>query len=239
MNPGFESNWVKVGKINTHYLAGGDGPPLILIHGAGTTGPDNEWETNLEAIARHHRVYVPDLVGYGKSDKPRLNYTTRLFNTFFEDFMSTLGLERSSLIGHSLGGGIALDFTLKHPEKVDKLVLVDTAGLSKESALPGKLLFPLFIAIARIRRDHVFLSLMTEGNGGESVETYMDRLHEIKTQTLILWGGWDGYVPVSLARQAHEKMTNSRLHIFNRCWHAPQKQRPEEFNRVVLGFLRE
>ena len=239
MNPGFESNWIKVGEINTHYLAGGDGPPLVLIHGAGSTGSGNEWEANIEALACHHRVYVPDMVGYGKSDKPRLNYTPRLFNTFFEDFISILELDHTSIIGHSLGGEISLDFTLKHPKKVSKLALVDTAGLSEEFALPGRLLFPFFIAIARIRRDHVFVSLMTGGNDGEPVETYMDRLHEITHPTLILWGGWDGYVPVSLAYQAHEKIANSQLHVFKRCWHAPQKQRPVEFNRVVVDFLQQ
>ncbi len=235
----FESKWIKVGDINTHYLAGGDGPPLVLVHGAGAVAGDLEWKDNLEPLARNHRVYVPDLAGYGRSDKPRIDYTISFFNTFFEDLLAKLELEPASFIGHSLGGGIALDFTLKHPEKVTKLVLVDTAGLSAEFGFLGKLLFPVFTTIARIRRDHVFLSLMTGGNGGKSVENYMDRLHEIKAPTLILWGGWDGYIPASLARQAHAKMENSRLHIFSRCWHAPQKQRPEEFNRLVTDFLKQ
>ena len=233
----FESKWVTVGDIKTHYLSGGDGPPLVLVHGAGASAGNEEWKDNLEALALNHRVYVPDLAGYGKGDKPRINYTTGFFNNFFQDLLAKLELGQSSLIGHSLGGGIALDFTLRHPEEVTKLVLVDTAGLSEKLGLLGKLLFPLFTAIARIRGDHVFHSLMTGGNGGEPVETYMDRLHEIKAPTLILWGGWDGYLPVSLAFEAHSRMENSRLHVFKRCWHAPQRERPEEFNRLVTEFL--
>ncbi len=235
----FQSNWIRVGEINTHYLTVGEGPPLVLIHGAGALAADAEWKANLEPLARYHRVYVPDLVGYGKSDKPKINYSLRLFNTFFEDLLAALELKRASFIGHSLGGGIALDFVLKHPESVEKLVLVDAAGLSDELGLPGKLLFPIFTAIARLRRDHVFLSFMTGGNDGEPVEIYMDRLHEIKAPTLLLWGGWDGYVPVRLAHQAHERIESSQLHVFKRCWHAPQKQRPEEFNRVVTDFLQQ
>lgn len=233
----FESKWIKVGDINTHYLAGGDGPPLVLVHGAGAVAGDIEWKDNLEPLAQNHRVYVPDLAGYGKSDKPRIDYTTSFFNAFFEDLLAKLKLGQASFIGHSLGGGITLDFTLKHPDRVAKLVLVDTAGLSDELGFLGKLLFPLFTTLARIRGDYVFHSLMTGGNNGEPVENYMDRLHEIKVPTLILWGGWDGYLPVSLAFEAHSRIENSRLYVFKRCWHAPQKERPEEFNRLVAEFL--
>ncbi|MFO8102476.1 MAG: alpha/beta fold hydrolase [Dehalococcoidia bacterium] len=233
----FESKWVTVSDINTHYLVGGEGPPLVLIHGLGAMAGDVEWKDNLEPLAQNHRVYVPDLAGYGKSDKPRINYSFKFLNTFFEDLLAKLNLEQVSFIGHSLGGGIALDFTLKHPEKVNKLVLVDTAGLSDKLGFPGRLLFPIFTLIARIKGNHVFHSLMTGGNEGEPMEIYMDRLHEIRVPTLILWGGWDGYIPASLAHQAHARMKNSRLHIFSRCWHAPQKQRAGEFNRLVTDFL--
>lgn len=239
MNPGFESKWVKVGDINTHCLTGGEGPPLVLIHGAGVASNNNEWNANIEALARHYRVYVPDLVGYGRSDKPRVSYHLSLLNDFFRDWSNTMGLEQASLIGHSLGGAIALDFTLKNPQRVKHLILVDSAGLSHELGTLGKILFSLFTNIARIRRDHVYLSLMTGGNNGKPVEIYMDRLGEIKSPALILWGGWDGYVPPKLAHEAHKRLQNSRLHIFPRCWHAPQRQRAREFNRIVLDFLRQ
>ena len=235
----FESKWIRAGDFNTHYLTGGQGSPLVLIHGAGARTGDQEWKLNLEALASHYQVYVPEMVGFGNSDKPRIDYTVPLFSEFFSNFISALELHSPSLLGHSLGGGIALDFTLKYPEKVHKLVLVDSAGLSEELGFMGKLLFPLFTAIARLRGDHVFVSLMTGGNGGEPVNNFMDRLHEIEVPTLILWGGWDGYLPVRLAYEAHERMPNCRLHVFPRCWHAPQKQRADEFNRHVLEFLAE
>ncbi len=235
----FESKWIRAGDFNTHYLVGGQGPPLVLIHGAGARTGDQEWKANLGVLAGHYQVYIPEMVGFGNSDKPRIDYTIPLFSEFFSNFISALELRSPSLLGHSLGGGIALDFTLRYPGNVSKLILVDTAGLSEELGFLGKLLFPVFTTIARLRGDHVFVSLMTGGNGGEPVKTFMDRLHEIEVPTLILWGGWDGYLPVRLAHEAHQRMPNCRLHVFPRCWHAPQKQRADEFNRHVLEFLAE
>ncbi|PIU55007.1 MAG: hypothetical protein COS88_05870 [Chloroflexi bacterium CG07_land_8_20_14_0_80_51_10] len=232
-----ESRWVKVGEINTHYLMGGEGASLVLLHG-GASGAEDEWGPNLEPLAQHHRIYAPDMVGYGKSDKPRLRYTPSLFSDFFENFMEALNLENASIMGHSLGGGIALAFTLNHPKKVDKLILVDSAGLAEKLGLLGRLLVPIFAIKAKLRKDETYLSLMRDG-GKEPGDVFLDRLPEITAPTLILWGEWDGYLPVKLAYQAHERLRDSQLHVFKRCWHAPQRERTEEFNQLVLDFLRE
>ncbi|MFO8009571.1 MAG: alpha/beta fold hydrolase [Dehalococcoidia bacterium] len=237
MNPVFENRWITAGGIKTHCLVGGEGPPLVLIHGIGASTAADEWRNNLQSLGLHHRVYAPDLAGHGKSAKPGIDYSIGFFTTFFDNLMNALELERASLIGHSLGGGIALDFAVNQPHRVEKLVLVDSAGLSEKLGLAGRVLFPLFTGIARLRRDHVYLSLMRGGNNGKPVQVYMDRLHEIRSPTLIAWGEWDGYLPVKLAYEAHERLQSSRLHIFKRCWHAPQKQRASEFNRIVSDFL--
>lgn len=235
----FESKWIKVREINTHYLIGGEGPPLVLIHGGGAASAESDWESNLEFLAHHYRVYAPDLVGYGKSDKPRLDYTTRFFNKFFDDYMTAMGLERTNLLGHSLGGGVALAYALNHPDRVEKLVLVDSAGLTNELGLVGKLLHPIFTRVARLKGDHVYVSLMTGGSQREPSELFTERLHELKAPTLIVWGEWDGYIPVKLAYLAHERIKDSKLHVFENCWHDPQRRKPGEFNRLVLDFLKQ
>jgi pimeloyl-ACP methyl ester carboxylesterase len=239
MASNIESKWVKVGEINTHYLVGGEGSPLILIGGGGPDTAENAWAYNLEPLAKHHRIYALDLIGYGKTDKPRVDYTFRLFTKFFDDFTAALGLERMSLIGHSLGGGIALSFTLNHPEKMEKLILIDSSGLSNDLSPLGKLLFSFFKMVARFKKDETYLSLMSGGSNSEPHEVFIDRLSEIKAPTLICWGQWDGYMPVKLAYQAHERISNSQLHIFKRAWHAPHRKRAEEFNRLALDFLRQ
>jgi len=231
-----QDKWIKVGEINTHYLVGGEGSPLILIHG-GASCADDEWAPNLEPLAEHHRIYAPNLVGFGKTDKPRVDYTFKLLSSFFEDFMNALGLRRASLVGHSFGGGIALGFTLTHPDRVEKLIVVDSYGLTGDITLVGKLLIPIFTLKAKLKNDETYLSMLR--NRKENRVSFLDRLPEITTPTLIVWGEWDIYLPVKLAYRAHMLMKNSRLYVFKRCWHAPQKRNPVEFNRLVLDFLRQ
>lgn len=207
---------------------------MILIHGGGAIAAEAEWDSNLDVLACNYRIYAPDLVGYGKTDKPRVDYTMSFFNKHFEDFVTVLGLERASLLGHSLGGGIALSYAVNNPAKVDRLVLVASAGLSNDIGPLGKVLFPIFKLVAKFKKNDTYLSLMTSG---EIPQVFMDRLHDIKAPTLLVWGKWDGYVPVKLACQAHERLPNSMLHVFKRSWHSPHRQRSEEFNRLAVAFL--
>ena len=194
------------------------------------------WGSNFYPLANYHRIYAPDIVGHGQTDKPRVRYTLQFFTSFFEDFMRASGLERVNLMGHSLGGGIALGYTLKHADKVEKLILVDSAGLSNKMGLLGRLLLPFLTIGARLRHDEVYLSMVQHGSR-EPGAVFMDRLSEISAPTLILWGSRDGYLPVRLAYQAHRRLGNYQLYVFKRCWHAPQRERPEEFNQRVLQFL--
>ena len=126
-----EDRYIKVGNLNTRYWALGDkGTPVLLIHGLGASA--DIWMYNVEALARQHRVYVPDLVGFGRSDKPGPSFSPFDYTPFLDDFMNLLKIERVSLVGQSLGGGIALHYALQFPQKMNKLVLVDSAGLGKE-----------------------------------------------------------------------------------------------------------
>lgn len=126
-----EDRYIKVGNLNTRYWALGDkGTPVILIHGLGASA--DIWMYNVEALARQHRVYVPDLIGFGRSDKPGPSFSPFNYAPFLDDFMNLLKIERVSLVGQSLGGGIALHYALQFPQKMKKLVLVGSAGLGKE-----------------------------------------------------------------------------------------------------------
>jgi 4,5:9,10-diseco-3-hydroxy-5,9,17-trioxoandrosta-1(10),2-diene-4-oate hydrolase len=207
---------------------------LILIHGVATTAEEG-WAPNLQPLTQHYHIYAPDLVGHGKSDKPEVDYTESFFITFFDDFVAALGLEKASLMGHSLGGGIAIAFTLNHPDKVEKLVLIDSAGIEEGTPLPGRLLTPFFTLKARLRGDETFLSMLR--NKDKDTQLFHDRLPEIKVPTLIVWASWDGYTSVKQAYEAHRLIKNSTLVVFQHSWHAPHREHPEEFNRLVLDFL--
>ena len=126
-----EDRYIQVGSLNTRYWALGDqGTVVILIHGLAVSA--DIWVNNVEPLAKRHKVYAPDLIGFGRSDKPGPSFSPLDYTRFLDDFMNTLSIDRASLVGQSLGGGIALQYTLQFPQRVNKLVLVDSAGLGKE-----------------------------------------------------------------------------------------------------------
>ena len=126
--------YTKVGQINTRFWTLGDeGATVLLIHGIG--GSIEDWMLNANALAKDYRVYAVDLVGSGHSDKPLVAYSLSYLAKFVKDFMEAQKIDKASLIGHSLGGGVCLQFTIQFPDKIDKLVLVNSAGLGKEVSL--------------------------------------------------------------------------------------------------------
>ena len=110
------------------YWKTGDGPPLVLIHGLGASA--EIWMHNYEAFSRDYTVYAPDVTGFGRSERPTAPCSlSDLLMGFIGQFMDRLGIERAHLVGQSLGGGMALKTALTCPERVDKLILVGSAGL--------------------------------------------------------------------------------------------------------------
>lgn len=130
-----QDRFLRVGNIQARYWAEGEqGSPVVLIHGLG--GYIESWWPNNMTLAREHRVYAVDLPGFGRSDKPAAwPYSLAGFVQFVHDFLQALGIDRASVAGHSLGGAIALQFTLTYPQMVDRLALVAPAGLGREAAL--------------------------------------------------------------------------------------------------------
>jgi 4,5:9,10-diseco-3-hydroxy-5,9,17-trioxoandrosta-1(10),2-diene-4-oate hydrolase len=134
-----DDRYVQAGSILTRYWTlGRTGSPVILIHGLGASA--DIWMKNIDILAQRHRVYVPDVVGFGLSEKPEDLRTPFYFTQFINEFMTSLEIKRAVLIGHSLGGGIALQYTIQHPDKVEKLVVADGAGLGREVIYTLKLM---------------------------------------------------------------------------------------------------
>ncbi len=120
-----------VNGINTRYWQmGNSGSKIILLHGG--NGSIEFWLYNIPALAQHHRVYAFDMVGSGKSDCPDAAYTLGYQAAFLHSFMAAFEIDFATLIGSSMGGGVALEFTRLYPDRVDKLVLVDSMGLGQE-----------------------------------------------------------------------------------------------------------
>ncbi len=148
IQPGF----VDIGSLRVHHMHGGRGSPVVFIHGLGSSGY-MEWRFTLEPAAERHRVYAPDLPGYGRTEKPRARYTIPYFARFVERYIEDRGLRSVVLVGASLGGRIALELALEQPRLVRKLVLVNTLGLGRP----------------QIRIAHMAYGLVTIPRVGEAV----------------------------------------------------------------------
>ncbi len=125
-----------VTTVNNHriaYLDVGEGPPLILIHGFG--GSMWNWENQYSVLARTHRVIIPDLLGSGLSDKPEEAYTPKRLVEFFRQFMDTLHIPQATLIGNSMGAGLAMAMALDFPERVTGLILISGFPAQVETSI--------------------------------------------------------------------------------------------------------
>ncbi len=147
----------------------GEGPLIVLLHGI--TSTSDVWLEAMARLAERYTVVAPDLLGHGRSAKPRGDYSLGAYASGGRDLLGVLGFERGTVVGHSLGGGIALQFAYQFPEYCERLVLVSSGGLGKEvhpllraAALPGaELVLPLII------RDWAI-------GAGSAVAGFLDRL---------------------------------------------------------------
>jgi pimeloyl-ACP methyl ester carboxylesterase len=130
--PAPEPKQVEIFGQKIHYLEAGaaSNPAVILLHGLG--GDMSNWAMTIPALSGKYHVYVPDQIGFGKSDKPVVNYRVGMLVEFLDVFCRKLGVQKATLVGNSLGGWTAAAFALAHPEKVDKIVLVDAAGYTSK-----------------------------------------------------------------------------------------------------------
>jgi pimeloyl-ACP methyl ester carboxylesterase len=124
------------------YRVAGEGPPVVLIHGM--VNASRHWAGVAERLAERHLVIAPDLIGHGDSATPRGDYSLGAHAAVIRDLLSALGIDRATVVGHSLGGGIAMVFFWQFPERVERLALVSSGGLGdrvspllRSAALPG------------------------------------------------------------------------------------------------------
>jgi 2-hydroxymuconate-semialdehyde hydrolase len=128
-----ELGFIDAGGIRTFYLSAGSGRPLVLLHGAGGGGV--LWAPVIDRLSRYFRIIVPDVVGYGESDKPKRAYDRLFYAGWLRGFMDAMGLKKAGLVGNSQGGAIAVQCAMDHPARVTHLVLVCSAGLCPMRAI--------------------------------------------------------------------------------------------------------
>jgi pimeloyl-ACP methyl ester carboxylesterase len=131
--PSLEEGAASVLGYRMAYVAGGTGEPVVFLHGLGHAA--SAWDEILPHLARRFRVFAVDMLGCGRSDKPRVDYSLTALATYTRLFMDAVGIRRAHLVGHSLGGGIAMQTSWQYPERVNRLALVATGGLGRDLRL--------------------------------------------------------------------------------------------------------
>ena len=247
----------------------GDGPAVVFIHGSGpgASGISN-FRGNAQAFAdAGYRVLLPDLIGYGASSKPDgIDYTLSLFTNTLKEALKAHGVDRATLVGNSLGGGIAIQMALDDPGFVERLVLM-APGCIEE--LPVYLAMP-GIANMRSAFGSPDFSLADQRRLGESLvfdpvhitdalvaERYavarvqpkdviarmrtpnlQPRLAELKMPILIFWGSEERFMPLTGIDYFLKQCDDVRVMTFNKVGHWVQVERADEFNRHAIAFLR-
>ena len=187
------SKQVEVFGQKIHYLEAGSGPDVILLHGLGADSTN--WAMNTAVLAKNFHVFVPDQIGFGESDKPMINYRVGTLVDFLDGFYKKVGITKATVVGNSLGGWTAMAFTLAHPDKVERMVLVDSAGYSFEKlggpkptkeALDGlnpstvagtKALIALILANKALATDQIaeqFFAGHMKKNDGYTIERFIE-----------------------------------------------------------------
>jgi pimeloyl-ACP methyl ester carboxylesterase len=128
--PQYEDQYVKIGGKSIRYWLEGEGPPVVLVHGFACSA--EFWQYNVAPLSQQYRVYAPDLLGFGRSDKNVEDFSLGHGATFIAQFMDALGIEQATLAGNSMGGVACARFAVQYPSRLTKLVLVDSAGFGRE-----------------------------------------------------------------------------------------------------------
>jgi pimeloyl-ACP methyl ester carboxylesterase len=259
------SEYVDTGGYRLHYFEaappdGSPGIPLVLVHGLGARGED--WSAMIPKLAASgFHVYVPDLLGYGRSAKPDVAYSVSLEEGVLAGFMHAVGLAHADLDGWSMGGWIAAKLSLDQPAMVDRLVLddsvgitfqpafardafvpTDLAGLTRLMALlsPHPATFPPFVVRATLRRI---------AREGKIVQQSMDsmlagadlldaRLSQIAKPTLILWGAEDKLIPIEVGETMHRDIPGSVFAVVPGCGHLAPAECPKPVLAATIPFLK-
>jgi pimeloyl-ACP methyl ester carboxylesterase len=251
------SELLSIAGVRTHVLRGGRGTPLLVMPPEFAA---NRWFPYHDALAARFQVFAPDHLGFGESERP--DWLEGIDDLVFHyvDVLDTLGLERVSIIGTSLGGWIAAEFAVAHPERVDRLVLVGAAGLKVD----GVERFDVFVHPIEETLQHLFFDqsrvaqLLSTDLGPEViVRAYREsttlarltwnpymynpklarRLRRIKAPTLIVWGQQDTFLPLAHGEAYAQLIPNATLQTVPHCGHFVPFEQTEEFVRHVMAFL--
>ena len=257
---GVRGHHVQVGRHRIHYLVAGEGPPLVLVHGVAMRAAD--LAPLFRALSRQHRVYAPDLLGYGGSDKPRgADYSITMQTDIVRGFLDAVRLEQPDVMGVSMGGWIAMKLAAEHPQRVRRLVLVSSAGFTFKTSL-NELSFsartipelraslslqtdradmiPPFI-LRDILRESKKKSWITRASMRSMLtrgEVLDGKLQRVRMPVLLVWGTADRIVPFAVAARMQRELPQARMVSLQGCGHLAIIECRSDALPPIVQFLR-
>ena len=239
---GIHGHALKLDGLEVHYFEGGKGKPVVFVHGLG--GQAQEWGGLLTAVARGgFHVFAMDLPGFGDTTRPReRTYSIREQADFVESFLYALHIDRVTLVGVSMGGWIAATVALSQPQRVERLVMMDSAGFAFETSfdtalftpktpaevdallallMPNPEPLPTFVKEDFVRQGQnqawvVERALASMHTGADTLD---GRFASMKPPLLLVWGKQDAMTPLRLGEAMHRAAPGSVLEVFDGCGH--------------------
>jgi len=252
---------LKIGETQIFYRDEGISDKNILIlHGWGSRS-DNWLKVQQHLTDAGFRVVMPDLPGFGQSEEPPFDWGITEYSRFVNEFTKKINLEKFALIGHSFGGRISIDYAVRYPEQLNRLVLVSAAGVVRH----GKTKTNTFLALSKIgnfifstpilsklkplvrRAAHKLVGATDYKQSSDRMQGVMKNilnenlrafLPRITMPTLILWGENDTMTPVIDAKILNEEIPTSYLHIFGDQPHALNFAIPKQLSNLIIKFLK-
>lgn len=238
----------RIGRYRIHALHSGTGDALVLLHGL--SGSSRWWSHNVPAFAENFRTHTPDLVGFGRSRGWVAQPSIEEMSVILEKWLDINDIEHTHLIGHSMGGQIAIHLAARSPARIRRLVLVGAAGIPRELSFSALTRFiaeiippkawgapsflPTVAADALRAGPRVFLAA-TNHLMRDDVRPLLPR---ITTPTVLIWGKLDPLTPFVHGQFMAEHIPNARLIAFADAAHMPMIDQPARFNEEVLRFLK-
>lgn len=259
-----DEKFVTINRNKIRYLEDGTSDHnLILLHGLG--GYAERWSNVMPFLAKKFHLYVPDMIGYGQSDKPTADYTPEYFAKYVFDFMDHLGIKKTFMIGTSLGGQVVIECAAAQSPIIKKIVLISPAGIMRKStpvldAYTMAALYPTKEAIKNAYQMMIgegkqvseisierFLNNMSRPNakmvflstllGLKNAPDIFEKLGRISIPTLLIWGKEDKLIPFEYSEQFASSINNCEFIPMDGCGHSPYVEDPEKLSELVMEFL--
>lgn len=243
-----ERRLTTVGGYEISCMSFGEQPEsLVLLHGL--SGSGYWWRRNVDGLSREYRVILPDLVGFGASGSVRRVPEPAEMADALVRWMDGMELDRTHLAGHSMGGQISAHLAAGHPDRVERLALVDSTGIPRPLTTRNLMRFGMEMMPLWRWGDPNFLPVIagdaiTAGprNLLRAIRHILEDdvrplLERVRAPTLLIWGERDNLVPLAHAMEFRELIPDAELAVLRGAAHNPMVDRPADFNRLLLTFL--